>query len=318
MTANITVVIPYHNEKKTIAYTLERVGEQTLKPKFAMFVNSSSTDDTFDYVEKWIENNQHRFETKFLNVFENTNNPASSKNVGIRNATTEWVAFMDCGQNFEKYWLKSQYNYATTNKLDVVSGVVYLVGENWVDRCAVSQTYGYKRNRPCLPTTLVRKAIFEKTGLLLEGRRAGYDAAWPIKLRILGIPRGINEKVKIQYIGFNFSSNLNHLLKKSILYAKPTVAIEGYPTPYLYLVFPIVVLLAFLASFAVGISLIALYLLTRIFFLPIMKSRNILFYTEHPFESLMGLGIVGFVIDLGKLVGIIQGFKFYYFTKQPG
>ena len=291
MIADITVVIPYFNEKKTIAYTLERVGEQTLKPKVAMFVNSSSTDDTFEYVEKWIEENQHRFETKFLNVFENTDNPASSKNVGVRNATTEWIAFMDCGQNFEKYWLESQYNFALNNNLEVVSGVVYLIGENWVDRCAVAQTYGYKRSRPCLPTTLVKKAVFEKTGLLLEGRRAGYDAAWPIKLKKLGIPRGINKEVTIQYIGFNFSSNLKHLFKKSILYSKPTVAIEGYPIPYLYLIFPLLMLLAFLVSVYVGVALILIYFLTRVFLLPLMKSRNSLFIKSTLLSPFWGLGL---------------------------
>ena len=315
MMPDITVVIPYHNEKKTIAYTLERVGAQTLAPKFALFVNSSSTDDTFEYVDKWIKDNQHRFQTIFKNVFEHTDNPASSKNVGVKLAQTEWIAFMDCGQNFEPYWLESQFSYAQKNNLDVVSGVVYLVGENWVDRCAVAQTYGYKRNRPCLPTTLVRKSIFEKTGLLLEGRRAGYDAAWPIKLKKLQIPRGINEAVKIQYIGFNFSSNLLHLYKKSVLYSKPTVAIEGYPTPYLYIAFPLIVLLSFILFPILAITLIALYFFTRIFTLPILKSRNILFYKEHPIESLLGLGIVGLVIDLGKMVGIAQGIKYYYFSK---
>ena len=314
MNPDITVVVPYHNEKKTIAYTLERVGEQTLPPKVAIFVNSSSTDDTFDYVQKWIDENQHRFQ--FQNVFENTDNPASSKNVGIRHATTEWVAFMDCGQNFEKDWLESQFKYAQANNLEIVSGVVYLVGENWVDRCAVAQTYGYKRNRPCLPTTLVKKSVFAKTGLLLEGRRAGYDAAWPIKVKKLGLVRGINEKVKIQYIGINFSSNLKHLFKKSILYSKPTVALEGYPIPYLYIAFPLIVLLSLLISVKLTIALIALYFLTRIFFLPILKSRNISFYKEHPIESLFGLGVAGFVIDLGKMVGIIQGIRYYYFSQK--
>ena len=316
MNPEITVVVPYHNEKRTIAYTLERVGEQTLPAKEAIFVNSSSTDDTFEYVQKWIDENQHRFTTKFLNVFENTDNPASSKNVGIKRAKTEWIAFMDCGQNFEKNWLESQYKYAVDNKVDIVSGVVYLVGENWVDRCAVAQTYGYKRNRPCLPTTLVKKAIFEKTGLLLEGRRAGYDAAWPIKVKKIGLTRGINENVKIEYIGINFSSNLKHLFRKSILYSKPTVALEGYSVPYLYIVFPVAVLLSLFISFKVFVALIMIYFLTRTFLLPILKSRGIQFYKEHPLEALCGLGLVGFVIDLGKMVGIIQGINHYYVSKQ--
>ncbi len=314
MVPEITVVIPYHNEKKTIEYTLEQVGNQTLPAKVAIFVNSSSTDDTFYVVQRWIEKNQNRFATEFKNVFENTDNPASSKNVGIKHAQTEWVAFMDCGQNFETTWLESQMSYAQKEKVDVVSGVVYLVGDNWVDRCAVTQTYGYKRNRPCLPTTLVRKSVFQKTGLLLEGRRAGYDAAWPLKLKKLGIRRGINEEVKIQYIGINFSSNLKHLFKKSILYAKPTVKLDGYHVPYLYLAFPLAVLISLWISVPLTCVLVLLYFVARGFLLPMMKSRNILFYKEHPAEAVFGLGIVGFVIDTGKMVGILQGIRYYYLS----
>lgn len=313
MNPDITVVVPYYNEKESIEYTLERVGCQTLPAKVAIFVNSSSTDGSYEIINNWIQRNQHRFPTQFLNLFENTDNPASSKNAGIRAAKTEWVAFMDCGQHFEETWLEQQFQFATKNNVDVVSGVVYLVGENWVDRCAVAQTYGYKRNRPCLPTTLVRKSVFNRTGLLLEGRRAGYDVAWPIKLNKLGIKRGINEEVKIQYAGFNFSSNLKHLFKKSILYAKPTVAIEGYLMPCIYVIFPMVVLGAFAASGKLALFLVALYFAARIIFLPAAKSRNICFYREHPFESLFGLGVVGFVIDLGRMIGVLRGIRHYYF-----
>lgn len=316
MNPDITVVIPYHNEKKTIEYTLERVGEQTISPKVAIFVNSSSTDDTFDVVNKWIAKNQSRFPTQFKNVFEKTDNPASSKNVGIRLAETEWVAFMDCGQNFEKGWLESQYHFAVENKVDVVSGVVYLAGENWVDRCAVAQTYGYKKSRPCLPTTLVKKAVFKKTGLLLEGRRAGYDAAWPIKLERMGIQRGINEQVMIRYIGFNFSSNLKHLFKKSIMYAKPTVAIDNYWIPYIYIIYPVIVLISLFTSLPLTLGLILLYFFSRAFFLPVIKSQSILIYREYPLESFAGLLLVGIIMDFGKLVGIIQGIYFYYFSRS--
>lgn len=316
MTPDITVIVPYHNEKASIEFTLERVGEQTLPAQAAIFVNSTSTDDTFDVVDNWIRKNQHRYATRFLNIFENTDNPASSKNAGIRRAGTEWVAFMDCGQNFEKTWLEQQFRFAQHKRLDVVSGVVYLVGENWVDRCAVAQTYGFRRNRPCVPTTVARRSVFEKTGLFLEGRRAGYDVAWIIGLRKLGIERGVNEAVKITYIGFNFSSNLTHLYRKSILYAKPSVAMEGYWMPYAYAIFPLLFALTTAASVRAALAVFLLYFLARTFLAPIVKSRSIIFFKEHPLEALLGLGVVGFVIDLGKTVGTWQGIRCYYFPKS--
>ena len=46
MAPDITVIVPYYNERETIRYTLERVATQTLPAARALFVNSSSTDDT--------------------------------------------------------------------------------------------------------------------------------------------------------------------------------------------------------------------------------------------------------------------------------
>lgn len=316
MSPDITVIVPYHNEKESIEFTLERVGEQTLPAKTAIFVNSSSTDDTFDVVDNWIRKNQHTYATQFLNIFENTDNPASSKNAGIRRAATEWVAFMDCGQNFEKTWLEQQFRFAGEHDLDVVSGVVYLVGENWVDRCAAAQTYGFRRNRPCVPTTIARKSVFEKTGLFLEGRRAGYDVAWINSLRKLGIERGVNEPVRITYIGFNFSSNLAHLYRKSVTYARPSVALEGYWMPYAYAISPLLLAITTAASVRAAGAALLLYFLARTFLVPIVKSRSFVFFKEHPWEAMLGLGVVGFVIDLGKTVGTWQGIRCYYFPKS--
>jgi len=307
MNADITVVVPYYNEKETIEYTMEQVGKQTLPAKCAVFVNSSSTDDTFNVVSRWIQKNQHRFSTQFKNIYENTCEPGSSKNAGIRHADTEWVAFMDCGQKFQKDWLERQYKYALKNKVKVVSGIVSLDGENWVDRCAVSQTYGYKRERPCVPTSLIKKNAFEEIGLFLEGRRAGYDIGWMIKLKKSGLERSVNKEVKLHYIGVNFSSSLSHLYRKSVLYAESTVGIEGYPIPYLYIVFLLLGLGALAISGKAALIVISCYFLMRSFFIPLIKSRSTLYYKEHPFESLFGLGLVGFVLDLGRLKGTLEG-----------
>jgi glycosyltransferase involved in cell wall biosynthesis len=313
----ITVIVPYYNEESTIEYTLERVGMQSLPAKAAVFVNSSSSDSSSIIVDNWIKKNQARFITRFSNVFVGTRDPGSSKNVGIVLSNTEWVAFMDCGQEFDFDWLRGQMSYAIAHQLEVVSGVVYLTGANWLDRCAVAQTYGYKRSRPCLPTTLVKKSVFERTGLLLEGRRAGYDTAWPIRLKRLGIQRGVNREVRISYIGTNYASTLPDLLRKSVQYAKPTVGIEGIYTPWLYLMFTVVGFYFFLMSKLLFFILFGLYVVARVFVLPVCKSRGWQYFKDFPTESILRLGFVGLVIDIGKTLGILQG-VWHYYLKDEG
>ena len=316
MTPEITVIVPYYNERETIRYTLQRVAEQSLPATHALFVNSSSSDDTPAIIDAWIKENQPQFATRFENVFADTDTPASSKNAGVQRAITEWVAFMDCGQNFPRDWLEKQFAYAENYRLDIVSGVVYLTGQNWVDRCAIAQTYGYRRNRPCLPTSLIRKSVFEKTGLLAEGRRAGYDAAWLLRLKTLGIGRGINSDVVIEYIGTNFSSNLAHLFRKSIMYAKPSVALPGYYVPYAYAGLSLAFLAILTASPSLALLLFTAYFLARTFVIPVLKSGSAAFFRENPVASLFGSGLVGLVMDCGRLTGTWQGI--YQYHLKPG
>ena len=316
MTPEITVIVPYYNERETIRYTLERVAGQTLPSTRALFVNSSSTDDTSAIIDAWIAENQPRLTTRCENVFAGTDTPASSKNAGVRRAASEWVAFMDCGQNFQHDWLEKQFAYAQTHNLDIVSGVVYPSGRNWVDRCAVAQTYGYRRNRPCLPTTLIRRSIFERSGLLAEGRRAGYDAAWLLQLKKLGIPRGINGDVVIEYIGTNFSSNLPQLFRKSILYAKPSVALPGYNVPYVYAAASLVFLALLATAPSLAAALFAAYFLARTFAIPLLKARSAAFFRENPVAALFGGGIVGLVMDCGRLIGTWHGIYCYHLRRH--
>ncbi len=309
MSAEITVVVPYYNEMQTIVSTLEQIAKQTIPASRAIFINSSSTDETSDIVDAWIKDNKHTYPTFFENIFEKTSNPGSSKNIGVQHSDSEWIAFMDCGLKFEVDWLEAQYSYAKKNNIDVAFGVVYLTGKNWVDRCAVSQTYGYKVSRPCVPSTLVRKSVFDKTGLFLIGRRSGYDMAWRLKLNKIGIKTAINENIKVIYSEGNFATTVTQLFKKSILYARPALGLDGYHTPYYYMFFVAFVLFIATQSLIVITVILSGYLLSRIFVIPVIKSKGIRFYREYPFEAILGLGVIGFLIDVGKLIGYFLGIK---------
>ena len=314
MLLDVTVIFPYYNENDTILTTLDLISRQTILPKEVIFVNSTSSDETSNTINDWIKNRQGHFETSFRNIFEGTNNPASSKNVGITNATSSWVAFMDCGLLFDLDWLEKQWNYTQEHNVHVVSGNVFLVGIGSIDQAAVAQTYGYKRLRPCVPSTLVKKSVFNETGLFLENRRSGYDVAWQILLKNLRIERGINEKVIIKYNGVNFGHSLWYIFKKNILYAKPTVGIKHYYIPYYYLLIFFLICISFLGFPNLITPIFLTYFICRGYLIPIKKSNGILMFSTNPF-LIFWLPIVAIIIDLGRTVGIILGFTKYCITK---
>ena len=49
--------------------------------------------------------------------------PADILRAGVRRATGEWVAFMDCGQNFPLDWLEKQFAFAQRAEGNGTGGV---------------------------------------------------------------------------------------------------------------------------------------------------------------------------------------------------
>ena len=194
----------------------------------------------------------------------------------------------------------------------MVSGVVYSIGTNWIDRCAIAQTYGYRRKRPCLPSSLIRKTIFDRTGLFAEDRRAGYDAAWLLHLKYLGITRGVNQHAVVEYIGVNFASSLSHLFLKSMRYAKPSVGLPGYYIPYVYAVLSFIFAATILAAPTWALLYFLVYFGARTFAIPVLKSRSIVFFSENPIAAMLGSGLVGSIMDCGRVLGTWQGIHFRF------
>lgn len=315
-TPEISVIIPYFNEKKTIRKTLEMVAQQTLKPVEALFVDSGSTDGCHDEITKWIETEGAKTGIHFQNFRAMTAVPSNSKNYGVEKSKCEFVAFMDCGLLFSAQWLEIQWGYLVRDSADVVSGVCFLEGVGALDRAAVAQTYGYRRARPAVPGTLVRKSVFKKTGPFLVDRRAGYDYAWLQKLNKLKIKRVVHEQTVVQYNGFNYANSFSLLFKKSIRYAAPCVNMEGYYIPYYYL-----------ALFVLGIVVVALkpevflplsiaYIMARGLLIPYKKSRGFAVWRSNP-AVILYMPVVGLVMDAGKIIGYIKGlFGSYKFLNE--
>lgn len=308
----ISVVVPYHNESISIQRTLNALATQTLSPQEIIVVNSSSTDNSYAIVNQWIQQNQSKFSRiQFKNLNKGSNTPSSSKNVGIRESTSEWVALMDCGLIFKSDWLEKMAAFVTENQALFSSGVGIFKGMGLIDRCAITHTYGFDRARPTMPSSLIHKSVFEKCGLFIENRRAGYDADWPIGVKKMGIIRHINYQMTFSYDGINFGKNLIFIFKKLLKYSIPTVALAHYKTPYLYLlIFFLLCLLSMVSLKAVAIIGV-IYLFTRGYLIPLLKSKSFKILVEEPLAIIM-LPIVGVVMDCGRLIGYFLGFLYYH------
>jgi len=301
----ITVIVPYYNEAEVIVQTLEQLRAQTLAPATVIMVNSSSTDNSLSIVDSWISKNQSSLPCRYINLDSETNTPGGTKAAGVDIATTDLVAFMDCGLKFPADWLALQLAMLTGDSQAVwVSGGLVTSGEGITDQSAIAHTYGFRRFRPCVPSSLLKRNVFEVVGRF-KNLRAGYDAQWVRDAGRLGQKRLINHAVIVSYIGTSFAPNLWQVFKKSIKYARPILRSGNIVTPLTYILAAVV---------GVGIAVIEPYLLyyavvgyiVARLLLVVKKSKLNSVYFLRP-DRLLMLVITGAAMDLGKLLGFLRG-----------
>ena len=299
------MIVPYFNEAEVIVETLERLRAQTLTPSKVIMVNSSSTDSSSLVVDQWITKNQSLLACPFHNLNSRTNTPGGSKAAGVDIATTEFVAFMDCGLNFSPDWLALQFAMLTSDSdASWVSGGLITSGEGITDKCAIAHTYGYRRFRPCMPSSLLRRNIFETVGRFKD-LRAGYDAQWIRDANRFGQKRLINESVVVSYFGTSFAPNLWRVFKKSILYARPTSRSGNRKTPSVYISAAAAGLIVAIFAPPLFVVGVAAYFFARLG-LAFKKSKSNAVYFLRP-DRLVMLLLTGAALDFGKFIGYSRG-----------
>ena len=95
-----SVVIPTYNHGKYLGRCLKSVLDQTFTNWEAIVVDNHSTDDTDDVINSFTDN---RF--TFVKV-HNNGVIAVSRNVGIKAAKGEWIAFLDS----DDWWMSNKLN----------------------------------------------------------------------------------------------------------------------------------------------------------------------------------------------------------------
>jgi len=91
---SFSIIIPLYNSKSTIRTTLKSVLNQTYKEPFEIIIiNDGSQDGCEKIVEDVALNNQTNRKIKLIN--QNNSGVSSARNTGIKEASGEYIAFLD-------------------------------------------------------------------------------------------------------------------------------------------------------------------------------------------------------------------------------
>lgn len=199
----ITVVIPTYNRYELLKRALKSVLEQLYQAKEIIIVDDGSSDNTSQI--------QKDFPT-IKYVYQANKGVSSARNTGVKNATCEWIAFLDSDDEFVQDKLKKQVEFHKKNLEYLIS----YTDEIWIKnnqeiiipkKFQKTGTDLFEKNLSFCniapSSVLVHKTVFDKVGFFDEALDVCED--YDMWLRILlefdiGL---IDEKLIRKHAGHN-------------------------------------------------------------------------------------------------------------------
>ncbi|RYD56670.1 MAG: glycosyltransferase family 2 protein [Sphingobacteriales bacterium] len=99
----ISVVVPTHNRAHLISRTVVSIQQQTYTDWELLIVDDGSTDNTKQVVEGLLSDKRIRY------IQKENSGAAESRNVGVRNASSELITFLDSDDEAEPQWLEKMF-----------------------------------------------------------------------------------------------------------------------------------------------------------------------------------------------------------------
>lgn len=115
----ISIIIPVYNTEKYIRRCIDSVIAQSYSDWELILVDDGSTDESGKICDEYVEKDER------IRVFHKANGGVSSaRNVGLDNATGEWVSFVDSDDWVEESYLQNYIDDISADIQMVVQGII--------------------------------------------------------------------------------------------------------------------------------------------------------------------------------------------------
>ena len=190
----VTVVMPVYNGEGFIREAIENIISQNYPAVEIIIINDGSTDDT-DAVVKAVEK-EHKLALRYF--WYGNDGPGFARNRGIRDASGDFIAFLDV----DDLWPENNLNFLVNELLqhpeaDIVRGYGQLMRLN--EETGKFDCYGDpKESFPAyVGAALYRKEVFRKVGLFDTSMTFGVDSDWYMRATELKVNMKWYDKVTL-------------------------------------------------------------------------------------------------------------------------
>ncbi|HEY0350123.1 MAG TPA: glycosyltransferase, partial [Pyrinomonadaceae bacterium] len=185
----ISVVVPVRDEEKSIRALLDGLLSQTLPPNEIVITDGGSVDQTRAIIEEFI---QRGAPVRLLT--DNDSLPGRSRNIGVRNARNDWIAFIDAGIRPTTDWLQALADKVINQpETEVVYGSYEPITDSFFEECAAiayippPTTTDEGPVRPySIVSALMPKKAWEQAGGFPEHLRSAEDLLFMNRVEAAG------------------------------------------------------------------------------------------------------------------------------------
>lgn len=182
MTAdNFSVIMPVYNGEKYIREAIESVLSQSLPGKAELIViDDGSTDDSLSIAKSM----------GAVTLSQEHKHAAAARNLGIRNASREWIFFLDADDVLKEDAFSGYAGILSENSdtTGVLSKIMDFISPELTDdqkSLLIARNEPY--SGPIAGATLIKKDVFETVGLFNESLSSGEGIDWLMRYRSSGL-----------------------------------------------------------------------------------------------------------------------------------
>lgn len=207
----VSLILIYNNELKLLIQNLNKILNHKKHIDELILVNASIDDQNLKFIlNEAIEN-----KIKYKIINSPNSYPGKSRNIGIKNAKNDIIAFLDIKTKPSDNWLENSLNELKINNYDYILGKTKYYPKTFIEKIISYGTYG-NINHDTVPGSIFKKSVFKQIGLFDENVRAGEDIDFKKKL----VDSNLSfTKSSYPLVYDTLENNIFKLLRKYALYS---------------------------------------------------------------------------------------------------
>ncbi len=208
----ISIIIPTLNRVKYLSRALDSVFNQTFKASEIIVVDNGSSDGTLEFIKE-------KYPLVTL-LEERKRGVSAARNKGIISSKSDWVAFLDSDDAWDKRKLEVQKNALLSNSINyklVHTEEIWIKNNIKINQMKKHQKFGGYIFEKCLPlccispsSVLIQKNIFNQVGYFDENLPVCEDYDLWLKICSKEEVLFINQKLTLKYGGHNDQLSKSH------------------------------------------------------------------------------------------------------------